>query len=453
VKKKSLASRFKVASGWMLGEHGVSQLLRFIGNLILTRLLAPEMFGVMAVAHVFIAGMTMFSDVGLDLNIIRSKRGDDVRFLNTAWTIQVIRGVLLCGVSIAIAWILSLLNTTDFWRPDSVYSNAELPLVIALLALSPLIDGFKSTNVATANRNLNMGSLAIVQVGSQAAGTLLMICLAIANPSIYALVFGGIFSRCVFLVCSHYFLAGQRNRFMWDVSAFREIFGFGKWIFLTSILGFLLASGDKLLLGGLTNPANLGLYSLAMALISILVGISNKIVGKVGYAAISEIGRDSPDRVKEIYYRIRFPLDVVVMFIAGIIFMTGQNIVGILYDDRYQYAGHIVEVLSLSLVFNRYGLFSKVLSALGRPELNVGINVIGILFLYGGLPLVFFMYGFEGTLWFIACHKIFALPLIFYYKVKLNLCSYVGEVKGLAFLFVGMLTGKLGSTIVDIIMN
>ena len=443
MQKKSLASRFLRASGWILGEHGLGQILRFIGNLVLTRLLAPEMFGVMAVAHVVISGMTMFSDVGLDLNIIRSKRGNESRFLNTVWTIQVIRGALLFLVTLFFAYLLLILSATEFWRPESVYRNSDLPMVIALLSISPLIDGFKSSNVAVANRNLDMSSLAVIQIVSQVSGTVLMIVLALANPSIYALVFGGIFSRCVFVFSSHYFLAGQCNRFSWDLGAFREVISFGKWIFLTSILGFLLASGDKLLLGGLTDPTNLGLYSLAMALIAILLGISNKIVGKVGYAAISEIDRDNPARVKEIYYRIRLPLDAGLLFVSGLIFMTGNIILGVLYDDRYQYAGHIVEVLSLSLIFNRYSLFSKVMSALGRPELNVGINVIGIVALYCGLPIVFYEYGLEGALWFIACHRIFTLPLVFHLKHKFDLYDLRSEIKGFLFLVLGILVGQV----------
>ena len=450
---KSLASRFILASGWILGEHGLSQFLRFIGNLVLTRLLAPEMFGVMAVAHVFISGMIMFSDVGLNLNIIRSKRGDEASFLNTAWTLQVLRGTFLFAVSISLACLISVLSSTDLWRSESVYRNLDLPWVIGLLSLSPLIDGFKSTKVATANRNLDMGAVAFIQVGSQAAGTALMIFLALANPSIYALVFGGIFSRCVFVFSSHYFLSGRGNRFTWDEESVKEIFTFGKWIFLTSILGFLLASGDKLLLGGLTDPVNLGLYSLAMALISILVGISNKIVGKIGYAAISEIGRESPDRIKEIYYRIRFPLDGGLLLLAGILFMIGSSVLEWLYDDRYQYAGHIIEVLSLSLIFNRYNLFSKVMSALGRPELNVGINVIGIVSLYAGLPLVFNVYGFEGALWYIAGYKVFTLPLIFHLKNKFHLCDYKQELKGFLFLALGILIGALCNVTYSTLFN
>ena len=441
VPEGQLANRFLRATGWIVSEHGIGQMLRFAGNLVLTRLLAPEMFGVMAIAHVVISGMTMFSDIGLELNVIRSKRGNDPVFLDTVWTIQILRGLLLFLVTLSFSIGLYWLNSREFWPSDSVYQNAELPIIMSLLALSPLIDGFKSTNLATANRNLNMSGVAIIQVASQASGTLLMIVWAYFDPSVYALVAGGILARCVHVFASHCIIKGRKNRIQWDPKAFKEIFSFGKWIFVTSILGFMILNGDKLILGALIDPSTLGLYSLAGSLIAILFGTSNKVVGKVGYAVISEIDRDTPQRVKEIYYRIRFPLDGCLLFISGLFFFIGSELVEFLYDERYVYAGHIIEVLSLALVIERYMLFSKVLTALGRPNLNVYINLIGLSCLYLGLPWVYTMYGFEGALWFIAFYKVSSFPLIFYYKYRLDLIDMVQELKVLPFFLVG---GSLG---------
>jgi hypothetical protein len=66
-----------------------------VGNLILTRLLFPEAFGLMALVQVFLSGLQMFSDIGIQTSVIRSKRGEDPAFLDTAWTVQVLRGGLL----------------------------------------------------------------------------------------------------------------------------------------------------------------------------------------------------------------------------------------------------------------------------------------------------------------------------------------------------------------------
>ena len=88
IKAKSVRS-----SGLTFLSIGGSNGLRLVSNLILTRLLFPEAFGLMALVQVFIAGLNMFSDAGIRTAIIRHTRGDDPDFLNTAWTIQIIRGM------------------------------------------------------------------------------------------------------------------------------------------------------------------------------------------------------------------------------------------------------------------------------------------------------------------------------------------------------------------------
>ena len=80
----------------------------FLGNhLILTRLLFPELFGLMALVNTFIQGLILFSDIGIKPSIIRSPRGDDPTFFNTAWTLQVIRGFGLWIGCCLIAWPVS----------------------------------------------------------------------------------------------------------------------------------------------------------------------------------------------------------------------------------------------------------------------------------------------------------------------------------------------------------
>ncbi|MDY7023361.1 MAG: oligosaccharide flippase family protein, partial [Cyanobacteriota bacterium] len=72
---------------WTVVGYGGSQVLRLGSNLILTRLLIPELFGLMALVHTFIIGVALFSDIGIRPSIIRSNRWNDPLFLNTAWTL------------------------------------------------------------------------------------------------------------------------------------------------------------------------------------------------------------------------------------------------------------------------------------------------------------------------------------------------------------------------------
>src|SRR5438874_5493519 len=100
----SLKSRTLRGSMWTIGGYGLSNVLRVAGNLVLTRLLFPDVFGLMTLVNVFIQGLWMFSDVGIGPAIVQSNRGDDPKFLRTAWTIQCFRGVALWLCASALAW-------------------------------------------------------------------------------------------------------------------------------------------------------------------------------------------------------------------------------------------------------------------------------------------------------------------------------------------------------------
>ena len=73
--------------------HGGSQGLRLVSNVILSRMLFPQAFGLMAIVRLVLNGLELLSDAGVAFSIIRDRRGDEPSFLNTAWTIQIIRGV------------------------------------------------------------------------------------------------------------------------------------------------------------------------------------------------------------------------------------------------------------------------------------------------------------------------------------------------------------------------
>src|SRR5258708_38763796 len=96
---RSLEKRLVRGSVWALVGHGGSQVLRLAGNLVLWRALYAEAFGLMAIVNVFMLGLWMFSDVGIGPSIIQNERGDDPKYLHTAWTIQVVRGFALFAIA------------------------------------------------------------------------------------------------------------------------------------------------------------------------------------------------------------------------------------------------------------------------------------------------------------------------------------------------------------------
>ena len=101
---EGLFARAMRSSAWTIFGFVASQGIRFGSNLILTRLLFPEAFGMMALVTVAMVGLGNFSDIGTGPAIAYNRRGDDPDFLDTAWTLHVIRGVLLWLATCALAW-------------------------------------------------------------------------------------------------------------------------------------------------------------------------------------------------------------------------------------------------------------------------------------------------------------------------------------------------------------
>ena len=118
------------AASWTLFGYGASQAFRLLSNLVLARLLAPEHFGLIAIVTVFMIALAMFSDVGIGPNIIQSERGEDEDFLNTAWTVQIIRGFLLWFACLVLAWPMSIF-----------YKQPDLALLIPVSGLVAIISG------------------------------------------------------------------------------------------------------------------------------------------------------------------------------------------------------------------------------------------------------------------------------------------------------------------------
>ena len=103
-----------------------------------------------------------------------------------------------------------------------------------------------------------MGRLTVIDLCSQAAGLLIMVAWALASRSIWALVIGGLVNNLVRLALGHYLLPGRTNRLHWHPPSVATLLGFGRWIFLSTLLTFAAMQSDRLIFGKLTTMSMLG---------------------------------------------------------------------------------------------------------------------------------------------------------------------------------------------------
>jgi O-antigen/teichoic acid export membrane protein len=441
-KSNTFKKRVITAGIWSAGSHILSQAIRLGSNLIMTRLLVPEYFGLMAIANVFIFGLVMLSDMGLRQSLIQSKRFDE-SFINTIWTLQVLRGCLIWILSLLLALGVYSLNLVDIWPKDSVYRDELLPYILAVIGFNSVIGGFESTKLATSSRELSLAKNVAIGLISQIIALIVMIVWALIDKSVWALVVASLVASTVSTTLSHLMFLGVKNRFHWDKAAFEQIFHFGKWIFVTSILGFLLSSSDRLLLGGLVDAATLGLYAIAFFMVGSLRDLLGNVIHSVGFPALSESYRNNPASLKDVYYKLRMPFDVVSTLGSGFLFATGSLIVGLLYDSRYAGAGWILQILAVSVFELRYRLSGECFMAMGKPRLVTNLIILDLIVLYILGYLAFSYYGFKGAVWAVAISAISTIPLNLYYQHKFGVLDWRRELMALPLLPVGYGMGLL----------
>jgi O-antigen/teichoic acid export membrane protein len=335
----NLRGRTIKSSIWTIGGYGAGNVFRLFSNLVLTRLFTRDVFGLMALINIFIQGLQMFSDVGIGPSIIQNPRADEADFLNTAWTIQVIRGCVLWACSFVIAFPLAHL-----------YGIPELKLLIPAAGINALISGFNSTTLAQAARHLEIGKLTILELSAHVLGFIVTIAFCWWSRTVWAFIVAGLFANLLHLVVSHTLMPGVRNRFCWNKDAARELFNFGRWVFLSTVLTFFAAQSDRLIFGKMIPLGLLGVYGVALMLATLPTQAVLRIGSNVAFSTYSRV-QDDLQRFRSIFTRVRIPLLVGGgLIIVGLI-GCGPAMVRLLWPRDFWEAGWMLQILAAGAWF------------------------------------------------------------------------------------------------------
>ena len=330
----------RVISGsiWTVSGYGASQLLRLLSNLAFARLLFPEAFGLLALVNIFVQGLTMFSDIGIGPSIIQSRRGEELVFLNTAWTIQVVRGFALWAVSLACAAPFAA------W-----YEQPLLARMIPIAALASIISGFASTKQFTATRRIAVARLTVLDLASQTLGLATMVVWCWFSRDVWAIVYGGLVQTAAKTVLTHVALSGERNRFAFDREAARGLMSFGRWVFLSTALWFLAMQADRLMLGKFVPLGLLGIYSIAMTFASLAPMIAGQLTSTVLFPLLSHHSRTDEREYESMLRKARsFILEGSLFMLAGLALLS-PAFFHLLYDQRYADAAWMAQWLTVPM--------------------------------------------------------------------------------------------------------
>ncbi|MGF1645198.1 MAG: oligosaccharide flippase family protein [Thiotrichales bacterium] len=349
-------------SSLIIAAQLLSTALRFGSNIILAWLLVPEAFGIAAIVGTVLTGLALLSDVGIGDSIVRNAKGEQPEFYYSAYAIQVVRGFILYAVLFASAGYVA-----DF------YNEEILEAALKIGGISLLLYGFGSTRYFLLQRNQQIKTQVVVDIVVQILGTLIVLAICVYEPTVWALIYANIINAALYLAASFYVTPFplRTHRFTVVPQYLREIFGFGKWIFFSTLFHFVIIQSDKLFVGKLASVEELGLYALATALATIVLWFASSLTEKIVYPSLSEAARNNMASFGErLVETLRQILPILLIMSLAVVAIS-PLFFAYLYKTEYAPAGEIAQALAVMVWFMAiYDMFQKVAISFGKPEVG-----------------------------------------------------------------------------------
>jgi len=345
--------------GAWLGTGSIAeQAVRFARNILLARILAPGAFGTMAIVISSASLVDVLTDVGMNAAIIQSPQGSKSAYLNASWWLGFCRALLSYSIIFAAAPWIALF-----------YGRPEISGLLRMALLSVLFNGAMSPRAALAQREMKFGRWAAITNGGGICGVILTVALSFHMRSVWALAIGYCGENVFRLVLSYALCPGFPSlRFDW--SAGKELLAFSRGIFGLAILNLVIARADVFVLGRLYPLASLGLYTLAVGLVTTPSVFCTNMLGQTLMPALSSVQQDN-QRVNRILLEVTSWLLLLGMPAAVLICLSAPSLLRLAYGTRYIAATGPLSVASAAVFLTVLNAVPTiVLFAKGRPALH-----------------------------------------------------------------------------------
>ena len=326
--------------GWMgLGQFaGLS--IRLVSNVVLARVLAPDVYGILGAALAVLTTLEWLSDLGIQPALVRHPKGAEPSYLMTGWWMGVARGLALTSVAAALA------------LPYAVFTKLPaLAGILAALALRPALIALRSPGMPALRKRLHYRSLFVEELTQTGAGTIVSLALALATHSIWAIVWGTLAGACSAVAVS-YVLCPMRPRPLWDREAAREIGHLGRQVLINTMVMALWLNMDRLLGPRFIPLAEMGIYAVAWNLAAVLEGLVTRACD-VYFSMLSRRG----DALGQAAWHeaVCRKLTWLALPLGPLAIGLAPFLIRLLYDSRYAAASPLFALLVARLLIRTLG--------------------------------------------------------------------------------------------------
>lgn len=358
LKKKTISSML-----WRFLERCGAQGVTFLVTIVLARLLAPEVYGLMALVTVFTAVLQVFVDSGMGSALIQKKDVDDldfssVFFFNLVMCIVLYMVLFLCAPLIA-----------DF------YHSQELTLVIRVMGITLLIAGIKNVQQAYVSRKLQFKRFFFATLGGTIGAAVIGITMAYMGFGIWALVAQNLFNAMIDTVIL-WLTVRWRPKLLFSFERLKELLGYGWKLLVSSLLHTFYLNLRTLIIGKLYMPADLAYYEKGQSFPTLIVSNINASIDSVLLPTMSGV-QDSRESVKAITRRAIVTSSYLMWPMMVGLAVVAKPLVVLLLTEKWLAAVPFLQITSFALGFEPLQTANlNAIKAMGRSDIFLKLEIV-----------------------------------------------------------------------------
>lgn len=328
----------KIVSGtiWMVAARWSMRLIGVVSTLVLARLLSPEDFGVVAVAMIIVGLVEVLAHAGLTQSLIRTPNPEDAHF-NTVWSLQIVLGVL-----VALVIFLSAPYASTY------FDNPEVKLVLQILALRSILQGFENPGIIWFRKNMDFHKDFQFLVWKKGIRFFVVVGLALYLGNYWALVYATLVGK-VLSVALSYIMHPFRPKI--EFSKTREIWSYSLWLLVVQIGHFINARIDAIVLGGMTNTALVGNYTVAADVAQSPTQELVAPMSRVLFSAFSKVQTNLKE-LERLFLKAFSSLATMCFATGAGVALISEDIVHVILGDKWLAAEPVLFWLGLTIIFH-----------------------------------------------------------------------------------------------------
>ena len=342
-----IGQKFKSGLFWsVIGQFGYL-FVTFLTNILLARLLSPKEFGIIAIATFFIALSKVLTESGLSGALIRKKDATEIDN-STIFIFNL-------AVSIMLYSVLFIVSP----QIENFYGIENLATYLRVLGVVLLINSFQIIQNVRLVKKMEFKKISTCSLVSVILSSLIAVVIALLGYGIWALILLQVLNA-LFLTILYWMKEEGLKVFVFSKASFMELYGFGLYTTLSSLLDTGFDNVYQLILGKYFSLGQTGFYYQAKKFTEIPVGIIKSTTLGVVFSTLSNI-QDDKDKFDNMYSNIIKVFTVIVGLICLGLFVFSKEIIYMFYGIKWLDADFYLKVLALSSFFYMQEMFNRIL--------------------------------------------------------------------------------------------